>query len=142
MTTSGAGCAVCSSASHRRRLAESPTARRAVQFGTQTRRPIPKSRVSLMTVSVRSALPKLKSLLETARLVFAIQLGIHTAGEDPGGESTRCAWRKPPVRDEHHLVRPTDVEVVTDHTLEECAAGPGRSNTRVSETSKWRQASS
>jgi len=52
-------CAVCSSASHRRRLAESPTARRAVQFSAPTRRPMPKSRVSPMTVLVRSALPSL-----------------------------------------------------------------------------------
>jgi hypothetical protein len=60
VTTSGAGCEVCASASHRRWLAESPTARRAVQFIAQTRRPIPKSRVSPMTTSVRSATPSLK----------------------------------------------------------------------------------
>jgi hypothetical protein len=32
MATSGAGCASAASASHRRRLADSPTARRACQF--------------------------------------------------------------------------------------------------------------
>jgi hypothetical protein len=44
-------------------VAASPTARRASQFFPQTRRPIPKSRVSQITVSVRNAHPPLKYCL-------------------------------------------------------------------------------
>ena len=40
-----------------------PTARRAFQFFAQTRRPIPKSWVSQITVSVRNACPSLKYCL-------------------------------------------------------------------------------
>ena len=63
MTTSGAGLASDACASQRRRLAVSPTARRAFQFSALTRRPIPKSRVSQITVSVRRARCSLKYCL-------------------------------------------------------------------------------
>ena len=63
VTTSGAGRASAAWASHRRWLACSPTARRARQFTALTRRPMPKSRVSPITVSVRSARCSLKYCL-------------------------------------------------------------------------------
>src|SRR6266511_342173 len=63
VTTSGAGRASTAWASHRRRLACSPTARRARQLSLVTRRPIPKSRVSQITVSVRNARCSLKYCL-------------------------------------------------------------------------------
>jgi hypothetical protein len=47
----------------KRWLADWPTARRAYQFCAQTRRPMPKSLVLQMTVSVRSATPSLKYCL-------------------------------------------------------------------------------
>jgi hypothetical protein len=55
VTTSGTGRASFAWASSNRRLADWPTARRACQFSAFTRRPIPKSLVSEITVSVRSA---------------------------------------------------------------------------------------
>jgi len=76
VTTAGAGRTVCASASHRRRLAESPTPRRAVQLFTQTRWPIPKSRVSLMTVSVGRALPSLKYCLRRLDLYVQYSCGL------------------------------------------------------------------
>jgi hypothetical protein len=63
VATSGAGWASAASASHRRRLADSPTARRAFQFCAQTRRPMSKSLVLPMTVSVRNARSSLKYCL-------------------------------------------------------------------------------
>jgi hypothetical protein len=62
VTTSAAGTASDAWASPRRRLAASPTARRAFQFSAVTGRPIPKSRVSEMTSSVRNARCSLKFL--------------------------------------------------------------------------------
>jgi hypothetical protein len=64
------------SASQRRRLAVSPTARRGFQLSAMTRRPIPKSRVSEMTSSVRRERVLLEVLLEAARAVVAAQLWI------------------------------------------------------------------
>jgi hypothetical protein len=65
---------------------------------------------------------ELEVLLEVARLVGARQLWMHAAGDDLGAEATGCARHEPSVEDEHHLVGPTDVEVITDDTLEEGAA--------------------
>src|SRR6059036_895523 len=60
----GGWLSVCSfGVTERRRLADSPTARRACQFSAQTRRPISKSSVLQMTVSVRRARPSLKYCL-------------------------------------------------------------------------------
>src|SRR5215216_6160536 len=68
-------------------------------------------------------LAELEVLLEPAGFVGAVQLGIHTTCDDLGGEPTGSTRRQLAVEDEHHLVRPPHVEVVTNQTFEERAAG-------------------
>src|SRR6516225_7775035 len=76
VATSGAGCASAASALQKHRLADWPTPRRAYQFAAQTRRPIPKSLVSQITVSVRKARPSLEVLLDSRGPVVTTESGI------------------------------------------------------------------
>ena len=77
--TSGAGVASAAWAAHRRRFAARPTLTRACQLTPLTRRPIPKSRVSEMTVSVRRARCSLKYCLMRAERSYQ-----HSWGPRPG----------------------------------------------------------
>ncbi len=46
-------------------------------------------------------------------------MGVHALGDDLGAESSWRPGAHPPVEDQRHRVRPADVEVVADESLEE-----------------------
>src|SRR4051812_5693380 len=107
--------------SRRRRLASKPTRRKAGKLSS--RLPMPKSRVSLIVVSVRRARPSLWYLLDPGMLVVDVQRRRHPFGEHPRPEPARGPLGDAPLEDQLHLVRPSQVEVLADHLLEEDTAG-------------------
>ena len=113
--------------SRRRRLAEKPTSRSAGRLCS--RLPMPKSRVSLMVVSVRRADSFLVVLLDAGRLVVDVQRRDDAVGEDPGAEPARGRRRlaadDAPVEDQRDPVGAADVEVLADDLLEEHPPGQG-----------------
>src|ERR1700730_8136267 len=62
-------------------------------------------------------------LLDTRFLVVDVQRGNHTVGDDAGTESAWCAPAYLAVEHQAHLAGPADIEVLTDHPLEEDAPG-------------------
>jgi hypothetical protein len=81
------------------------------------RRPIAKSRVSLMVVSVRSACPSLWYCL----MRVDVQRRHHAVGDDTGAEPPRRAAAHLAVEHQAHLVGAADIEVLADHLLEKDA---------------------
>src|SRR6202047_3703725 len=62
-------------------------------------------------------------LLDTRFLVVDVQRGNHAVGDDAGTESAWCAPAYLAVEHQAHLAGPADIEVLTDHPLEEDAPG-------------------
>ncbi len=89
-----------------------------------TRRPIPKSRVSPTTVSVRNARCSLKYCLIREALV-ADELRVDALGDDLGPKRPRGLFADAAVEDQRDLGGPADVEVVADHALKERPARGG-----------------
>src|ERR1700693_5302666 len=102
--------------SSRRRLAAKPILRSSGRFSM--RRPMAKSRVSLMVVSVRSACP---SLWYCLMRVIDVQRRDHAVGDDTGAEPPRRAAAHLAVEHQAHLAGTADIEVLADHLLEEDA---------------------
>jgi len=107
--------------SSRRRLAEKPIPRSAGRLWS--RLPTPKSRVSLMVVSVRRARPSLWFLLDLGVLVVDVKRRGDPNGYDPGAKAPGCATGHAPRKDQGDLIGATEVQVVTDHLLEEHPSG-------------------
>src|SRR5659263_213481 len=109
----------------RRRFAGKPICRRAARF--VSRLDSPKSRVSLIVVSVRSALPSLWYLLDLGVLVVDVQGRDDAVGDDPGAEAARgrvvALADDAPVEDQANLVGAANVEVLVQHLLEEDSPG-------------------
>ena len=89
----------------------------------RSRLPMPKSRVLLMVVSVRSARPSLWYCLMRDVLVVDVQRRDDAVGDDAGAEAPRgAAGDAARSKIKLHLVGAADVEVLADHFLEEDAA--------------------
>src|SRR5271170_3314051 len=104
--------------SSRRRLAAKPILRSSGRFSM--RRPIAKSRVSLMVVSAKR-LSLLVVLLDAGLLVIDVQRRHHAVGDDTGAEPPRRAAAHLAVEHQAHLAGAADIEVLADHLLEEDA---------------------
>jgi len=57
---------------------------------------------------------------------------------DESGQDSSVTGHDPPVEDQRHLVRPTQVQVVADRRLEQRPASARGVDTAVSENSGWR----
>src|SRR6202030_1096454 len=69
------------------------------------------------------SLPLLVVLLDTRFLVVDVERRHHAVGDDAGTESAWCAPAYLAVEHQAHLAGPADIEVLTDHPLEEDAPG-------------------
>ena len=100
VTTSGAGRASALSASHKRRLADPPTARRASSCRADS---APDSEVLGIADHGFGAQrpPLFEVLLDTGGFVITAQRGIDAFGHYPSLEWTRCRAVESPIKDQH-----------------------------------------
>ena len=111
VTTSGAGRASVLSASHKRRLADSPTSEGTPVFRTDS---APDSEVLGIADHGFGAQrpPLFEVLLDPGRFVITAQRGIDAFCQYPSPEWTRCRAVESPIKDQHDLIGPTYIEVI------------------------------
>ena len=88
-------------------------------------RPIAKSRVLLIVVSVRRARSSLEVLLDLGGFVADMQRGDDPLSNDAGIEHTRRAFGNPPLEDQADLGRATQIDVLANDLLEQVASAQG-----------------
>ena len=64
-------------------------------------------------------------LLDARVLVVDVQRGYYAVGDHPGAELAGCPAADPTIKDQLHLARPSDIQILADDFFEEDSPAEG-----------------